>query len=185
MNLVSVLIDGNMVKQGRGKVEAGGRGMEIKNGPVVEQRSRRMGIRWWICTLLFLASTINYMDRALVGVLKPTLQKELGWNEIDFSNVIFWFQVAYAAGYLFAGRIIDLIGVRIGYALAVVFWSLAAMAHRLRGRFLDSAWRDLDWDWPREGIFPRPSNRSVNGFPGKSARWPRDCSMGARASARC
>jgi MFS transporter, ACS family, hexuronate transporter len=103
--------------------------MKIDYEPGVEQRSRRLGIRWWICSLLFLASTINYMDRALVGVLKPTLQKELGWNEIDFSNVIFWFQVAYAAGYLFAGRLIDLIGVRIGYALAVIFWSAAAMAH--------------------------------------------------------
>ncbi len=160
--------------------------MEIKNGPVVEQRSRRMGIRWWICTLLFLASTINYMDRALVGVLKPTLQKELGWNEIDFSNVIFWFQVAYAAGYLFAGRLIDLIGVRIGYALAVVFWSLAAMAHSLAQTVFGFGMARFGLGLAEGGNFPaaiKSVERMVS--PGKSARWPRDCSMGARASARC
>jgi len=88
-------------------------------------------LRWFICALLFLATAINYTDRAVIGVLKPTLRKELGWNEIDFSNVIFWFQVAYAAGYLFGGRFMDWIGVRLGYALAVIFWSAAAMAHAL------------------------------------------------------
>src|SRR5690242_1151347 len=54
------------------------------------------GVRWWICGLLFFATTINYIDRGVIGVLKPTLQKELGWSEIDYSNIVFWFQVAYA-----------------------------------------------------------------------------------------
>jgi len=81
--------------------------------------------------MLFLATTINYMDRQVIGVLKPNLMKELGWSEIDFSNVVFAFQVAYAAGYLFVGRLIDRLGVRVGLGLAVVAWSLAAMAHGL------------------------------------------------------
>src|SRR2546430_9158677 len=87
------------------------------------------GLRWWICGVLFLATTANYMDRQVIGVLKPTLQKDLGWSEIDYSNIVFWFQVAYAAGYLFAGRLMDWIGLRIGYTLAIFLWSIAAMAH--------------------------------------------------------
>src|SRR5437870_7777089 len=69
------------------------------------------------------------MDRQVIGVLKPTLQKDLNWNEIDFSNIVFWFQVAYAAGYLFAGRFMDAAGLRIGYTLAIIMWSVAAMSH--------------------------------------------------------
>ncbi|MEA2709660.1 MAG: transporter, family, hexuronate transporter [Phycisphaerales bacterium] len=87
--------------------------------------------RWVICALLFFATTINYMDRQIIGVLKPTMQKELGWNEIDYSNIVFAFQVAYAGGQLLAGRLMDRFGVRIGYAVAVLGWSLAAMGHGL------------------------------------------------------
>ena len=71
------------------------------------------------------------MDRQIIGVLKPTIQKELGWNEIDYSNIVFAFQVAYALGGLLAGRFMDLFGVRLGYALSVIGWSLAAMGHGL------------------------------------------------------
>src|SRR5437764_4192606 len=89
------------------------------------------GMRWWICAVLFLATTANYIDRQVIGVLKPTLQQQLGWSEIDYSNIVFWFQAAYAMGYLFAGRAIDRIGLRIGYTLAIFFWSIAAMSHAL------------------------------------------------------
>jgi ACS family hexuronate transporter-like MFS transporter len=87
------------------------------------------GLRWWICGLLFFATTINYVDRSVIGVLKPTLQHDLGWNEIDYSNIVFWFQLAYAGGYLFGGRLMDRIGLRLGYALAIAIWSLAAIGH--------------------------------------------------------
>ncbi|MBN1509614.1 MAG: MFS transporter [Sedimentisphaerales bacterium] len=87
--------------------------------------------RWGICGLLFFATTLNYIDRQVIGILKPELAKELGWNEIDYSNIVFAFQIAYAIGYAGAGRLIDRLGVRLGYALAVLFWSLAAMAHAL------------------------------------------------------
>jgi ACS family hexuronate transporter-like MFS transporter len=87
--------------------------------------------RWGICSLLFFATTLNYIDRQVVSILKPELMSKLGWNQIDYSNVVFAFQVAYAIGYAGAGRLIDRIGVRLGYALAVLFWSLAAMAHAL------------------------------------------------------
>jgi MFS transporter, ACS family, hexuronate transporter len=85
--------------------------------------------RWWICTLLFLASSINYIDRQVVGILKPTLQQEYGWSEVDYGNIVTAFQLAYAVGLALVGRLIDRIGTRAGFAIAVAVWSLAAMAH--------------------------------------------------------
>ena len=85
--------------------------------------------RWWVCALLFGASTINYIDRQVLGILKPSLQRELGWSEIDYADIVFSFQFAYAIGLLLAGRMIDRIGTRLGFAIAVLVWSLAAMAH--------------------------------------------------------
>ncbi len=85
--------------------------------------------RWVICALIFLATTFNYVDRQVIGLLKPTLQRELGWSEIDYSNIVFWFQAAYAVGLLFVGRLMDRLGTRAGYSLSLIVWSLAAMAH--------------------------------------------------------
>ena len=85
--------------------------------------------RWVICGLLFLAATINYIDRQVIGILKPTLQQQFGWSEIDYADIVFSFQLAYAIGLLLAGRLIDRVGTRIGFALAVTVWSVAAMAH--------------------------------------------------------
>src|SRR5258708_7801122 len=84
--------------------------------------------RWTICGLLFLAATINYIDRQVIGILKPTLQAQFGWSEIDYSDIVFAFQLAYAIGFIFAGRIVDRLGIKRGFALALVIWSLAAMA---------------------------------------------------------
>jgi len=92
--------------------------------------------RWAICALLFFATTINYIDRQVLGILAPTLQKEIGWNEADYGAIVSWFTAAYAIGYLTAGRIIDRIGVRAGFAIAVVIWSLAAMSHALAATVL-------------------------------------------------
>lgn len=85
--------------------------------------------RWWICALLFGASTINYIDRQVLGILKPSLQRELGWSEIDYGSIVFSFQLAYAIGLLAWGRIVDRIGTRAGFAIAVLIWSIAAAAH--------------------------------------------------------
>jgi ACS family hexuronate transporter-like MFS transporter len=100
--------------------------------------SRAGYFRWVICALLLFGTTKNYMDRQVLGVLKTTLQHDLGWNEIDYGNVVFWFQVAYAGGYLFAGRLMDRVGLRIGYTVAIALWSVAAMSHafaRTAGQF--------------------------------------------------
>ncbi len=94
------------------------------------QTTTRVGrFRWIICGLLFLAATINYIDRQVIGILKSTLQPEFGWSEIDYSDIVFSFQLAYAIGFIVAGRLIDRIGTRAGFALALTIWSLAAMAH--------------------------------------------------------
>ena len=97
---------------------------------------QRVGyFRWVICGLLFLAATINYIDRQVIGILKPTLQQQYGWSEIDYADIVFSFQLAYAIGLLLAGRLIDRIGTRIGFALFVFLWSLAAMAHAEAERY--------------------------------------------------
>src|SRR5580698_4653298 len=92
--------------------------------------------RWVICAILFIGISKNYMDRQVLGVLKVTLQHDLGWNEIDYSNLVFAFQAAYGVGMLLVGRFIDRAGTRLGYGLAMVFWSLASMAHALCGSLL-------------------------------------------------
>jgi ACS family hexuronate transporter-like MFS transporter len=85
--------------------------------------------RWTICALLFVATTINYVDRQVLGILAPTLQRELHWTEADYGDIVSWFSFAYAFGFLAAGRVIDWIGVRRGLATAVVAWSIAAIGH--------------------------------------------------------
>jgi ACS family hexuronate transporter-like MFS transporter len=82
-----------------------------------------------VCALIFFATTVNYIDRQVIGILKPTLQHELGWSEIDYSNIVFAFQLAYAIGLVLAGWLIDRLGTKIGYAAALVVWSFAAIAH--------------------------------------------------------
>lgn len=90
---------------------------------------RPQSYRWTICALLFVATTINYVDRQVLGILAPTLQRELTWSEADYGDIVSWFSFAYAFGFLVAGRVIDWIGVRRGLAAAVVAWSAAAIAH--------------------------------------------------------
>jgi MFS transporter, ACS family, hexuronate transporter len=85
--------------------------------------------RWVICALLFFAATINYMDRQIIGLLKPVLANEFHWSEDDYGNIISCFQLAYAIGLFGIGGIIDRIGVKRGFSLAVIFWSIAAAAH--------------------------------------------------------
>lgn len=87
--------------------------------------------RWRICALLFAATTINYVDRGVLGVLAPTLGHVIGWSELQYSYIVDAFQAAYAIGMLCAGPIIDRLGTRVGYALAICIWSLAAMSHAL------------------------------------------------------
>jgi ACS family hexuronate transporter-like MFS transporter len=85
--------------------------------------------RWTICTLVFFATTINYLDRQVISLLKPILEQEFHWTETDYSSIVIAFQIAYAIGLLGFGRIIDKIGTKLGYALSLTVWSFAAIAH--------------------------------------------------------
>ena len=91
------------------------------------------GLRWYICGLLFFATTINYIDRQVIAILKPVLDRELHISQADFGFFVFGFQLSYALLMPFAGRLMDAIGTRVGYALAVLVWSIAAMAHAAAG----------------------------------------------------
>jgi ACS family hexuronate transporter-like MFS transporter len=85
--------------------------------------------RWVICALLFAATTINYMDRQVLGVLAPLLQKQIGWSELQYGHMVAAFQAAYAVGLLGFGYLIDRWGVKRGYSLAILIWSIAAALH--------------------------------------------------------
>ncbi len=85
--------------------------------------------RWIMCGLLFFATTFNYVDRQVIGLLEPTLKRQLHWTDLDYAHIILFFQLAYGIGYLVMGPVIDWLGTRIGYALSALIWSVAAMAH--------------------------------------------------------
>lgn len=85
--------------------------------------------RWLIVALLFLATTVNYIDRTMLGLLKPELSQELGWSENDYGNIVTAFQFAYASGFLFMGWLIDKVGPKIGYAIAIAVWTVGHAAH--------------------------------------------------------
>jgi len=87
--------------------------------------------RWVICGLLFFATTINYVDRQVLGFLAPDLQRSIGWNEAQYGFIVVAFQAAYAISLLVVGRVMDWLGTRKGFSLAIIIWSLAAMGHAL------------------------------------------------------
>jgi ACS family hexuronate transporter-like MFS transporter len=93
----------------------------------VEQKIGRY--RWAICALLFCVITINYVDRQVIGVLKPIIEKDMGWSEVDYGNIVTAFQASYGVGMVLVGRWLDRIGTRKGVAIAIALWSLAAALH--------------------------------------------------------
>lgn len=99
---------------------------------MTERRGRAVGhLRWVICAMLFFATTKNYMDRQVLGILATELQTKIGWSEAQYGYIVGAFQAAYAIGMLFAGWFIDRVGTRVGYALMMLVWSIASAAHAL------------------------------------------------------
>jgi len=123
--------------------------------------------RWVICLLLFLAATINYIARQAIGLLKPTLQTEIGWNEIGYSNIIFGFQLAYAVGLLLFGKLMDRLGTRKGFSWSVVLWSGAAMAHALASSVLGFGIVRFALGLGQAGNFPASIKTVAEWFPKK------------------
>ncbi|MBT2620025.1 MFS transporter [Chryseobacterium sp. ISL-6] len=93
------------------------------------QAPKNRNIRWFMLSLVFLATTINYLDRQVMGLLKPVLEKEFSWDEKDYSYIVMAFTTTYAIGYLAMGRLIDRVGTKIGYAVSLIVWSLASIGH--------------------------------------------------------
>jgi ACS family hexuronate transporter-like MFS transporter len=123
--------------------------------------------RWIICILLLLGTTKNYMDRQVLGVLKTTLQHDLGWNDIDYGNLVLAFQAAYAAGMILVGRLVDRLGTRLGYALAMAFWSLASMGHALGSSFTSFVIARSAVGFGEAGVFPASIKTVAEWFPKK------------------
>lgn len=121
--------------------------------------------RWAIVALLFAATAINYIDRQMIGVLKPVLQADLGWKESQYADIVFWFQAAYAIGFLFMGRFMDAVGARFGYAIAFGFWTIAHIAHGLARGVMGFAIARFALGIGESGNFPAGLKAVAEWFP--------------------
>ncbi|HXO33255.1 MAG TPA: MFS transporter [Candidatus Acidoferrales bacterium] len=151
------------------EAQSGGPG-EASASSSTEKRSAGVfagNFRWVICGLLFFGVTKNYMDRQVLGVLKGPLQSEFGWNDIDYGNLVFAFQAAYALGMIFVGRLIDRFGTRIGYAIAMVFWSLASMGHAIAFSLPSFVAARAALGFGEAGVFPASIKCVAEWFPRK------------------
>ncbi len=123
--------------------------------------------RWIIVTLLFLGTVINYLDRQIIGLLKPTLELEFNWTETDFGKIMAAFSFAYAIGLLLSGRFIDKVGTKVGYSVSVVVWSLAGMFHALARSVLGFGIARLSLGLGEAGNFPAAMKAVAEWFPKK------------------
>jgi ACS family hexuronate transporter-like MFS transporter len=123
--------------------------------------------RWVICALLFFATTVNYVDRSVLGVLEPALQKEIGWTATQYGDINSAFNLAYAIGFLFAGWMMDRIGTRWGYTISLTIWSLAAASHAFAHSVLGFAVARFALGIGESGNFPAAIKTVAEWFPKK------------------
>ncbi|HEY0610384.1 MAG TPA: MFS transporter, partial [Chitinophaga sp.] len=123
--------------------------------------------RWTICALLFFATTINYIDRQVIGFLKPVLEKEFNWTETQYGTIVMAFSAMYALGLLMFGRLVDVIGTKRGYSLSIIIWSLAAMAHALAKSTLGFGIARASLGLGESGNFPVAIKAVAEWFPKK------------------
>ena len=134
---------------------------------LVQAKTRRLGYRWTVLALLFAATTINYLDRQVLGILAPTLGRELGWSEVDYGHIVSWFSFAYGFGLLLTGRLFDWIGVRLAYSLSVIVWSLACMGHAAVSTVTGFSLARLALGLGEAGNFPGAVKTVAEWFPKK------------------
>ena len=126
----------------------------------------RLGrVRWTVCAMLFVATSINYMDRQVIALLKPTLEHSIGLTEVGYGYIVDAFQIAYAIGLLGAGRLIDKLGTRIGYMLVMATWSLSAMGHALAGTVVEFGFARFFLGLGESGNFPAALKTVAEWFP--------------------
>jgi ACS family hexuronate transporter-like MFS transporter len=121
--------------------------------------------RWVICSLLFAATALNYVDRQTIGVLEPLLARQLHWTETDYANIVLSFQFAYAVGYIVFGKLIDRLGARLGYALAVTIWTVAHIAHAWASSLADFMLARFAIGLGESGNFPAGLKAVAEWFP--------------------
>lgn len=124
-------------------------------------------LRWTICALVFFATTINYLDRAVISLLKSTLTKELKWDDADYANVEIAFKISYAIGLMLAGRVIDKIGTKKGYSWATGLWSLSAVAHAFANNVFSFSAARSALGLTEAGNFPAAIKTIAEWFPKK------------------
>jgi len=130
--------------------------------------STRIGrVRWTICAMLFAATTINYMDRQVLSLLKPTLQASIGMTEVNYGFIVSMFTLAYAVGLLVAGRFVDKVGSRIGYMVIMAVWSLSAMGHALANTVVEFGIARFSLGLGESGNFPAALKTVAEWFPQK------------------
>ena len=130
--------------------------------------NERIGhVRWTVCALLFAATTLNYMDRQVIGLLKPTIQHSIGMTEVGYASVVAAFQIAYAVGMLVMGRFIDKVGTRIGYMVVMGVWSLSAMGHALANTVMEFGVARFCLGFGESGNFPVAIKTVAEWFPQK------------------
>ena len=135
-------------------------------------------IRWFVCALLFAATTINYMDRSVFSFIEPLLHNApfMGWNfhadqfhqsvfDNNYGNVIIWFQIAYGVAFLIAGRVIDKLGTKVGYACAIGIWALSSMSHSLVGSVAGFCIARVFLGFGESGNFPAAIKATTEWFP--------------------
>jgi len=138
-----------------------------------EDKSARTGTaaggsyRWTVCALLFFATTINYIDRQVLGILAPVLQIDIGWSEIDYGYIVTAFTGAYALGLLLVGRFIDKVGTRIGYTVSIIVWSIAAIGHALVKSAFGFGVARFSLGLGESGNFPAAIKATAEWFPKK------------------
>src|SRR5580658_2923789 len=123
------------------------------------------GVRWTICAMLFVATSINYMDRQVIAILKPTLEHSIGMTEVSYGYIVDAFQIAYAIGLLAAGRLIDKLGTRIGYMLVMAVWSVSAMGHALASTVMEFGFARFFLGLGESGNFPAAIKTVAEWFP--------------------
>jgi ACS family hexuronate transporter-like MFS transporter len=128
--------------------------------------SMRLGrVRWTICAMLFAATSINYMDRQVIAILKPTLEHSIGMTEVAYGRIAASFMIAYALGLLFAGWFVDKVGTRIGYMVVMAVWSLSAMGHALANTVLEFGIARFCLGLGESGNFPAAIKTTAEWFP--------------------
>lgn len=121
--------------------------------------------RWTICALLFFATTINYIDRLVFGILGPELQKIFSWSNADYTGIVFWFEVAYAIGLTGVGRLLDWVGTRRGFAISITGWSIAAALHALMSTVAGFSLARFLLGLTESGVFPAGIKTTAEWFP--------------------